>query len=105
MGMMLPNELIWVMEKLGFEWPDIDEDELRRGGHMVGTFRGRPGFRADGTINPDDFRTPRDTAYYWSGMYPRNGEEIAGRIASSNNATTLEMLIDSRGIDMPEALW
>ena len=39
MGMMLPNELIWVMEKLGFEWPDIDEDELRRGGHMVGTFR------------------------------------------------------------------
>ncbi|MCG7413552.1 hypothetical protein MHK74_02955 [Microbacterium aurum] len=36
---MLPNELIWVMEKLGFEWPDIDEDELRRGGHMVGTFR------------------------------------------------------------------
>ncbi|WP_315549439.1 hypothetical protein [Microbacterium aurum] len=38
-GMMLPNELIWVMEKLGFEWPDIDEDELRRGGHMVGTFR------------------------------------------------------------------
>lgn len=39
MGMMLPNELIWVMENLGFEWPDIDEDELRRGGHMVGTFR------------------------------------------------------------------
>ena len=33
--MMLPNELIWVMEKLGFEWPDIDEDELRRGSEMV----------------------------------------------------------------------
>ena len=29
--MMLPNELIWVMEKLGFEWPDIDEDEVRKG--------------------------------------------------------------------------
>ncbi len=39
MGMMLPNELIWVMEKLGFDWPDIDEDELRRGGRMVATFR------------------------------------------------------------------
>ena len=24
--MMLPNELVWVMEKLGFDWPDIDED-------------------------------------------------------------------------------
>lgn len=39
MGMMLPNELIWVMEKLGFEWPDVDEDELRRGGHIIGVFR------------------------------------------------------------------
>ncbi|MGM7698178.1 hypothetical protein [Microbacterium sp. A84] len=38
--MMLPNELIWVMEKLGFEWPDIDEDELRRGGDMVRVFHG-----------------------------------------------------------------
>ncbi|MFT3797983.1 hypothetical protein [Microbacterium sp.] len=37
--MMLPDELIWVMEKLGFDWPDIDEDELRRGGEIVGTFR------------------------------------------------------------------
>lgn len=39
MGMMLPNELIWVMEKLGFEWPDIDEDELRRGGQIISVFR------------------------------------------------------------------
>lgn len=39
MGMMLPNELIWVMEKLGFEWPDVDEDELRRGSQMVRVFR------------------------------------------------------------------
>lgn len=39
MGMMLPNELVWVMEKLGFEWPDIDEDELRRGAGMVRVFR------------------------------------------------------------------
>jgi hypothetical protein len=37
-GMMLPNELVWVMEKLGFEWPDIDEDELRRGSGMVRVF-------------------------------------------------------------------
>ena len=27
--MMLPNELVWIMEKLGFEWPDIDEDEVQ----------------------------------------------------------------------------
>ena len=35
MGMMLPNELVWVLEKLGFEWPDIDEDEVRKGATLV----------------------------------------------------------------------
>jgi len=39
MGMMLPNELIWIMEKLGFEWPDVDEDEVRRGAQIVASFR------------------------------------------------------------------
>jgi hypothetical protein len=34
-GMMLPNELVWVMEKLGFEWPDVDEDEVRKGATLV----------------------------------------------------------------------
>ena len=38
MGMMLPNELVWVMEKLGFEWPDIDEDEVRKGAALVRNF-------------------------------------------------------------------
>ena len=35
MGMMLPNELVWVMEKLGFDWPDIDEDEVSKGATLV----------------------------------------------------------------------
>ncbi|MFT4262156.1 MAG: hypothetical protein QM572_02130 [Nocardioides sp.] len=39
MGMMLPDELIWIMDKLGFEWPDIDEDELHHGADLVRTFR------------------------------------------------------------------
>ena len=38
MGMMLPNELVWIMEKLGFEWPDIDEDEVRKGAVLVRNF-------------------------------------------------------------------
>src|SRR5690606_1268648 len=37
-GMMLPNELVWVMEKLGFEWPDVDEDEVRKGAVLVRNF-------------------------------------------------------------------
>lgn len=39
MAMMLPDGLIWIMEKLGFDWPDVDEDELRRGAQIISTFR------------------------------------------------------------------
>ncbi len=38
MGMMLPDELIWIMDKLGFEWPDLDEDEIHRGADIVRRF-------------------------------------------------------------------
>lgn len=39
MGMMLPDELIWIMDKLGFDWPDVDEDEVRRGADILRVFR------------------------------------------------------------------
>ncbi|HCS60192.1 MAG TPA: hypothetical protein DIW46_02180 [Microbacterium sp.] len=37
--MMLPNELIWIMDKLGLEWPDIDEDEVHRAAELVRGYR------------------------------------------------------------------
>lgn len=87
-------------------------DSLIRQVRGIDTFEGpgssnvtpvaRPGFNADGSVNPDDFRTPRDGAYYWSGMWPRKGADIASHIAEGNNATTLEMLIESKGIELPE---
>lgn len=39
MGMMLPDELIWIMDKLGLEWPDIDEDEVRKAAVYVRGYR------------------------------------------------------------------
>ncbi|MEJ1089360.1 hypothetical protein WDU99_13650 [Microbacterium sp. Mu-80] len=38
--MMLPNELIWVMDKMGLEWPDIDEDEVRKAAALVRGYQG-----------------------------------------------------------------
>ena len=32
MGVVLPNELVWVLGAIGVTWPNIDEDELRRAG-------------------------------------------------------------------------
>ncbi|WP_223627716.1 hypothetical protein [Microbacterium sp. EST19A] len=37
--MMLPDELIWIMDKLGLEWPDIDEDEVRKAAVFVRGYR------------------------------------------------------------------
>ncbi|MEU8680441.1 hypothetical protein [Streptomyces sp. NPDC048611] len=35
MSIELPGEVIWIMDLMGLEWPDIDEDELRAwGGHV-----------------------------------------------------------------------
>lgn len=36
--MMLPDGLVWILDKLGFEWPDIDEDEVRRAATLVRRF-------------------------------------------------------------------
>jgi len=38
-GMMLPNELIWIMDKMGLEWPDIDEDEVHKAADLVRGYR------------------------------------------------------------------
>lgn len=40
MGMMLPNELIWIMDKLGLEWPDIDEDEVHKAAEYLRVYQG-----------------------------------------------------------------
>lgn len=37
--MMLPDGLIWIMDKMGLEWPDIDEDEVRRAADLVRGYR------------------------------------------------------------------
>ena len=63
----------------------------------------RPGFHPDGSINPADFATQPDTAYFWSGR--SNGEgvmDLAAERAHNANATTLESLMRDRGIELPE---
>lgn len=40
MGIMLPDELIWIFDKLGYDWPDIDEEDLVTAGQLTRTLRG-----------------------------------------------------------------
>ena len=53
----LPGELAWVLNMLGYDWPEIDEDEVRRGAGFTRDFKvDLEGalLKADSTIN-DDF--------------------------------------------------
>jgi hypothetical protein len=88
-GMMLPNELIWVMEKLGFEWPDIDEDELRRGGQMISTFTDE----LEGKLQAMDRKVNGDLA---AAMRGQAGPAYVGAW-NTNRAQNLQRLMDLLG--------
>jgi hypothetical protein len=40
MGLVLPGALAWVLDMIGIEWPNIDEDELRSGATEMRTLAG-----------------------------------------------------------------
>lgn len=62
-----------------------------------------PGFNPDGSVNPAHFRTDPDSAYFWSGRSDGvGGAEVAGRYADETGGTTLEQLMERRGVQMPE---
>jgi uncharacterized protein YukE len=39
MALNIPSELAFVLNVLGFEWPQLDEDEIHRGAHIIRQFR------------------------------------------------------------------
>ncbi len=72
MGLIVPDELVWVMEKLGFEWPDIDEDEVRKGALLVRNL----GSDLEDAIQSIDRRMNGDIA---AAMRGRTGPATVGR--------------------------
>lgn len=39
MAMNLPGELVWVLDMLGYDWPPLDEDEMRRAAQIMRAFK------------------------------------------------------------------
>ncbi|MEO5708546.1 MAG: hypothetical protein ABIQ59_01800 [Nocardioidaceae bacterium] len=61
------------------------------------------GFTADGAIDAKAFATEPDSAFFWSGRTNGvGGQHVAADVAGENGGTTLEQLMESRGVKMPE---
>lgn len=84
--MMLPNELVWVMEKLGFEWPDVDEDEVRKGATLVRNF----GSDLEDVIQAVDREVNGDIA---GAMRGQTGPATMGAW-NTNRSQNLQRLVD-----------
>ena len=57
----------------------------------------------ESSIKKENFKTPPGKAYFWSGRTNgAGGQDLAATVAKRNGGTTLEMLIEERGIPMPE---
>lgn len=93
MGMMLPNELIWVMEKLGFDWPDLDEDELRRAATILSTFRGE----LEESLQAIDRKVNGDLS---AAMRGKTGPAFV-TAWNTNRSQNLEKLLDVLGVASP----
>ena len=89
MGMMLPNDLIWIMDKLGLEWPDIDEDEVRKAADYVRGYRGD----MEILVQTADRRINGDLA---AGMRGQAGDaHVAGW--NRNRSENVQQLLDVLG--------
>lgn len=83
---MLPNELVWILEKLGFEWPDIDEDEVRKAADLTRTFGGD----LEACIQAVDRKVTIDLA---EAMRGKAGPAYTNAW-STNRSTHLQQLLD-----------
>nr|WP_279308033.1 RHS repeat-associated core domain-containing protein [Niveispirillum sp. BGYR6] len=84
-----PNPVEWV-DPLGLSCISFDQNAMR--------FRAKNG---QFVAARDVFSSPKDEAYFWSGL-GHGGDAIAAKVATSKGGTTLEMLAASKGVDMPK---
>ena len=84
--MMLPNELVWVLEKLGFDWPDVDEDEVVKGAGLLRTF----GSDLEEVVQSVDRRMNGEIA---AAMRGQTGPATLGAW-TANRSQNLQKLID-----------
>lgn len=96
MAVMLPDNLIWILDKIGLEWPDINEDEVHKAADLTRTFRDD----LETLIHLADSKIATDVS---AGMRSRGGEAYVAAW-NTNRSQNLQKLLDtldpiSGGID------
>ncbi|HEY3867375.1 MAG TPA: hypothetical protein VGM10_03465 [Actinocrinis sp.] len=73
MAIMLPSELSWVLNMLGFNWPNIDEDQLRDAASDLRNISGTLGDKhgnalqtIDSMLQSNDSETLQEFNRFWS---------------------------------------
>ena len=85
--MNIPGELVWVLDMLGYDWPPLDEDEMRRAAEIMRTFKDD----IEGTVDVAETRVK-------SGV----GAAVPGQVATSvpiawdtDKSSNIQKLIDA----------
>ncbi|GAA3592193.1 hypothetical protein [Agrococcus terreus] len=97
MAMNLPGELVWVLDMLGYDWPPLDEDEMRRAANIIRTFKDD----IEGTIDQATARIKDDVG---SAMKAQAANSF-GNAWDTNRQQNVEKLVDvldpaASGIDI-----
>ena len=87
MAMNLPGELVWVLDMLGYDWPPLDEDEMRRAAVIMRQFKDD----IEGTVSVADTRVKTGV-----------GAAVKGQVSTSfvdawdtDRSTNIQKLIDA----------
>ena len=85
--MNLPGELVWVLDMLGYDWPPLDEDEMRRAAVIMRQFKDD----IEGTVSVADTRVKTGV-----------GAAVKGQVSTSfvdawdtDRSTNIQKLIDA----------
>jgi hypothetical protein len=96
-AMNLPGELVWVLDMLGYDWPPLDEDEMRRAANIIRVF----GEDVQGTVEVADSRIKHDVG---SAMKAQAAQSFADAW-DTNRQQNIAKLVDvldpaATGIDL-----
>ncbi|KAA6436215.1 hypothetical protein FQ330_02025 [Agrococcus sediminis] len=87
MAMNLPGELVWVLDMLGYDWPPLDEDEMRRAASIMRQFKDD----VEGTVEVAETRVKTGVATALTGQ----ASTSFANAWDTDRATNIQQLVDA----------